>query len=190
MGIELDKVSRYWNLRSKKHERDTVGFLGNIGNQESEYIKKQTFVKECIKEKSSLNMFTLDYGSGVGRWSPVFENYLGVEICEKLYKYAKEDFPNHSFFLERKPFFFSNELNKMISSEKNKKRFFTSTVLQHNTDKSVNLFFKNVLAKSCFDEFVFYECSEKENRAAHMAGRSPKDYLNTVSYTHLRAHET
>ena len=63
MGIELDKVSRYWNLRSKKQKRDTVGFCGNIGNQHSEYVEKQTFVKECIDKVSSLEVFTLAYGS-------------------------------------------------------------------------------------------------------------------------------
>tara|TARA_R110000851_G_C12979290_1_gene556189 strand:+ start:123 stop:749 length:627 start_codon:yes stop_codon:yes gene_type:complete len=168
MALKKENVIKYWEERSAKQKRNTVGFSGNINNQMFEYDEKYKFVKNNLLKYTDIHIPTVDYGAGVGRWSSVFPKYLGVEMTADLIAYARKDFPHKVFLKIDHPFEMPEKLMRMDNL-----RLFTSTVLQHNSEQDILEFFESI-RKFKFSEFVFYENNFAD--APHCKGRSPSKY--------------
>ena len=176
-NLEGQKIKEYWDSRALQQGRKTVGFGGKpLKEQDGNYRQRYEFILPHL----SLDLFTMDYGCGIGRYSDIFdsEKYLGVDGCEKLLSIAKEDNPNHAYILCENGTL-NNELVEYIISPAKIEQFFTATVLQHNSTKQVEEIFKSWMphmADQC--KFVLYEnCHDAEDKE-HISFRAPEQYLN------------
>ena len=172
-GIKEEDVKKYWDVRSSRQGKATVGFGGNsLSKQDGEYDEKINFVKTNINP----NLKTLDYGCGVGRWSESFKDYLGVDITNNLLTIAIDENKDKNFILLDKPYITNySEINNF-----NFEQFFTSTVLQHCDDDLVNKLFQNLskIKKYNFEIFLYENSAVK---APHVNGREPKLYGEIIS---------
>ena len=160
--IKYENVNEYWDQRSSRQGKATVGFAGhNLEQQEDEYKVKIDFVSSNL---ISFKGVTLDYGCGVGRFANTFENYIGVELTQNLYEIATEEYPNKTFIKVNSPFEVPNVAFDQV---------FTSTVLQHNHPDSIDAFFKT-LSTTAVSRIALYEndCA----KAPHCRGRSTEQY--------------
>ena len=148
MALKKENVIKYWEERSAKQKRNTVGFSGNINNQMFEYDEKYKFVKNNLLKYTDIHIPTVDYGA--------------------LIAYARKDFPHKVFLKIDHPFEMPEKLMRMDNL-----RLFTSTVLQHNSEQDILEFFESI-RKFKFSEFVFYENNFAD--APHCKGRSPSKY--------------
>ena len=164
--LKYEQVSEYWNNRSGRQGKATVGFSQNtLSQQDAEYKEKIDFV---LSNLLPFDGVTLDYGSGVGRFANVFDNYLGAELTQNLYNIALNDYPDKEFIKVNSPF----EL-----PDKPFDQVFTSTVLQHNHDDSVDGFFK-ALSETSVSRVVLYE--NDHARAPHCVGRTTEQYASLL----------
>lgn len=164
-GIKYQNVKEYWDKRSSIQKELTVGFSGNqnMSLQNNEYDEKTEFVKQYIDN----NLKTLDYGCGIGRWSNLFKNYLGVDITKNLLEIAKEKNKDKQYILLEKPIL--SNIDYVFE------QFFTSTVLQHCDDDLVDDIIKSLYeAKQSGFVIVLYENSIV--KAPHVNGRKPQEY--------------
>ncbi len=91
------------------------------------------FIKEknILKKELDIKKKTLDFGCGIGQYSYLFDDYLGVDINEDNINFAKRKF--HKNF----------KLISNISDVKNIKfyQIFSSMVIHHISDKElINIF--------------------------------------------------
>ena len=85
-----------------------------------------------IKENINQNDFVLDFGSGAGFFSKLFDSkkYLGVEINKSFVDHAKKNNPEYKFKILE---------NDYLESHKDKiDLIFINNVLHHLTDKQIN----------------------------------------------------
>lgn len=164
-GISYENVKKYWDKRSSLQKELTVGFNGNtnISLQNDEYVVKTEFVKKFLNKK----LKTLDYGCGIGRWSTLFNEYLGVDITNNLLNIAKENNKDKKYILLKEPIL--KDINYDFE------QFFTSTVLQHCDDNLVDRIINSLYElKNKGFVIVLYENSIV--KADHVNGRSPEGY--------------
>lgn len=164
-GISYENVKNYWDRRSSLQEELTVGFNGNSSMklQNNEYVVKTEFVKKFLEKK----LKTLDYGCGIGRWSNLFDNYLGVDITKNLLDIAKENNKDKNYILLEKPI--------LKNIDYDFEQFFTSTVLQHCDDDLVDRII-NSLYEVKNNGFVIVLYENSIVKADHVNGRSPERY--------------
>lgn len=98
------------------------------------------FIKKMINE----NNFVLDFGSGAGFFSTLFnyKKYLGIEINKKFVNVSKKKYPNYKFKILRKDY--------LKGYEKKINLIFINNVLHHLTDKQIKdtiAYFKKKLKK-------------------------------------------
>lgn len=160
--LKYNKVQEYWNQRSAKQGKATVGFVSNtLQQQEEEYKVKKEFVSNYLLPFDGI---TLDYGCGVGRFADTFDNYIGAELTQDLYSIALKEHPDKAFIKLNYPF----EIPKISFDQ-----LFTSTVLQHNHDDSIDQFFKS-LSTTSVSRIVLYE--NDQVKAPHCVGRTTEEY--------------
>lgn len=167
--LNKDKVKEYWENRSDKYGARTVGFNNtNIEEQDLRYEERYNF----IIPKLSDNYKTLDYGCGIGRYAGKFENYEGYDITVNLLNIAKEQHPDKKFI----------HLEDIGVPINDCERFFTSAVLQHNSDETVEIIFnsvKNNMGK--LKQIVLYENTFKAKDLAHIKFRTDDQYIKFVT---------
>ena len=170
-GLKQDIIKDYWINRSKTYGKATVGYIGNsLPEQNKEYDEKINFVKQYLNK----SLTTLDYGCGVGRWSILFDKYLGVDITNNLLEIAKKETIKEYLLID------TTYLPNYISKEFDFERFFTSTVLQHCDDDSVRDILKSIkVNKEKGFEFFLYENTEVQTN--HVKGRTPIEYKKLIS---------
>lgn len=169
----VENPLEYWQNRSNKQGYLTCG--NDPLNQDDEYQQRFDFIINRIP----VNIRTLDYGCGVGRYSACFDNYVGVDITQNLLDIAIE--------MNKDKEFIKIDLDSPITIPHD--LFFTATVLQHCTDEVVISIF-NRIENWRNKTVVFYENSEDSN--GHVIGRSTDEYLklwgrkynDVKSYTH------
>ena len=179
MKLTRNNLKEYWVKRSDSQGRDTVGHASNIGKQAPEYQQKYDFVVNSISTYSDINKSTVDYGSGVGRWSDIFPNYIGLELTKNLFHFACEDHTDKRIINITEPFEITDHC---LTFE----RLFTSTVLQHNHIEDIMKFFESI-KRFNFNEFVFYENAEATD--SHCEGRIGSVYVDVLSkYFNIKSH--
>ncbi len=82
----------YWIRRYEKYGYRVPG-TRNTRNQRKEYEEKIGFISARIPK----NMRTLDYGCGIGHYSPLFGDYLGYDPVRIAIELAKERHPKKKF---------------------------------------------------------------------------------------------
>jgi len=176
--IPKDKVISSWKNRAIKQGERTVGYLNrSMDVQDNEHEIRSSFISSHIDKTKKV----LDYGCGTGRQTCLFNkgNYIGADITAELLEIAKKLYPEHNFLQ-------LSEVGEVPDVEFD--MFFTSTVLQHNSDETVNLIFSN-LKKIKPDnlEFVLYENSRTQ--CGHVKGRSSSEYVNLISnFFNIKSH--
>ena len=171
-GVPRDYVIQYWKNRASQQGKRTVGFNNiPIAEQDENYKIRTNF----IISKLDTNLFTLDYGCGVGRYSKFFTKYLGVDITRKLLDIAIEENPEYNYELLTNPDLSDIDLSGI-------EQFYTSTVLQHNTDESVKLILSGLSKAKNLNSIVLYESSAYRVNVinSHMNFRTVEDYERLV----------
>jgi len=154
--MSVSNVKEYWSNRYAKQGYLTTGYNGHNEKQMQENYKERfEWLNNRLPNKRDN---VLDYGCGTGRYVGLFgSGYVGYDISKQALSMAQDLHPNKTF-LNFEP----------LTCEV----LFTSTVLQHNTDKEV----KRILDKYSYArEFWLYEFTG-ESKAAHMASRTVGDY--------------
>ena len=160
--LKYNKVQEYWNKRSSKQGEATVGFSSHtLQQQKEEYRVKKDFV---LNNLVPFDGVTLDYGCGVGRFSDTFNNYIGAELTQDLYNIALKEHPDKTVIKLSYPF----EIPKVSFDQ-----LFTSTVLQHNHNDSIDEFFKS-LCNTSVSRIMLYE--KDQVKAPHCVGRTTEEY--------------
>jgi SAM-dependent methyltransferase len=173
-GLTKEETQDYWVNRSSQQGKRTVGFGGNnAAQQEIEYDEKISFVTPWVDPEA----LTLDYGCGVGRWSKIFNNYIGVDITQNLLDIAIKENPSKEYYQLSTPTlenFTTIDLSKV-------EQFFASTVLQHCDDSLCDDILRTFAKHSTTSPtFILYETSIKEG-AYHNKGRTALEYGNMIS---------
>jgi SAM-dependent methyltransferase len=170
MSIPKEKVKSYWGKRSSEQGPRTVGFAnGSMENQDKEYDIHRSFVFPYLNKEAA----TLDYGCGIGRYTDLYNenNYIGADITQRLLDIAMSNHPDHSFVK-------LDNVGDIPDVEFDV--FFTATVLQHNSDETVDLIFSNLRKiKSKNLQFILYENNHAQ--CYHVKKRSSSEYLDIVS---------
>lgn len=186
-GISQSEARTYWSNRAKKQGASTVGFSGHtLIQQEKEYQQKIDFVMSHIEREKK----TVEYGCGIGRWSDVFECYVGMDITPELIQIAQSKKQN-KFHLLSKPYLQESDFQVLNTELREMEYLFFSTVLQHNNDASVNVILHSLagLIKNTGFAFVVYENSEVQ--APHVKGRTSSEYLDLFKrYWTIKEFET
>ena len=168
--ISSDKVITYWQKRAKQQGERTVGFLNRpMDIQDEEHEIRSSFIAKHIDKTKKV----LDYGCGTGRQAFLFDktNYIGADITAELLAIAKKLYSDLSFIQ-------LSEVGEVPNVQFD--MFFTSTVLQHNSDETVNLIFSNIKKiKPNNLEFVLYENSRTQ--CGHVKGRRAGEYADLIS---------
>lgn len=173
-GLTKQEAQEYWVNRSDQQGKKTVGFVGhNLNQQDTEYDEKISFVLPWVDRK----LLTLDYGCGVGRWSWMFNEYIGVDITQNLLDIAIKENPYKKYYHLSTPTlenFTSVDLSQV-------KQFFASTVFQHCDDNLCSDIIQTFANHNPISPtFILYETSIKEG-AYHNKGRSALEYANIIS---------
>lgn len=171
-GIPHDFVIRYWEERARQQGKRTVGYNNiPIAEQNDNYKIRTDF----IIPKVDTELFTLDYGCGVGRYSKFFTKYLGVDVTKELLDIAINENPEHDYRLLTSPDLSDVDLSGI-------EQFYTSTVLQHNTNESVKLILSELSKADNLKSIVMYECSTHrvDMNNLHMNLRTVKGYEDLV----------
>ena len=177
-GISEQECANYWVKRSEKQGYLTVGCSGNNteAKQDAEYQVKQKFVVPYLL----LNVPTVDYGCGVGRWSDIFDKklYVGMDITSNLLEEAISRNPEKTFS-HLATVNLSNVSKDVKKALQKCSQFFSCCVLQHCDDKLVGQIFANLYSiKPKGIRFVLYE--NKQVKVNHVAGRTGEEYLNLL----------
>jgi SAM-dependent methyltransferase len=101
------KPKKYWKNRFSKYGFDMRG-VGNctLSLQENETVyleAREVFLSFCNREKIDFSCVNaLDVGSGNGFYANIFfenggQNYLGIDITNKLFPELRKKFPNFEF---------------------------------------------------------------------------------------------
>ena len=175
--IPEHKVVDYWKRRASEQGARTVGF-GNrpLVVQDEEYKEKSGFVQRKVDASKRV----LDYGCGIGRHTHLFakDKYRGVDITHKLLAIAEESHPDYDFSL-------LSEVGDVPDFDF--EVFFTSTVLQHNSDDTLDRIFGNAkIVKPEGFQFLLYENSQI--MAPHVKARCVDDHVDLIS-RHFRVKE-
>ena len=171
-GVPRDYVIQYWKSRASQQGKRTVGYNNIPIDEQDENYKIRT---DFIISKIDTSLFTLDYGCGVGRYSRFFTKYLGVDITKELLDIAIEENPGYSYELLISP-----DLSGVYLSEV--EQFYTSTVLQHNTNESIKLILSELSKAENLKSIVMYESSAYGVNVSnsHMNWRTVEDYEKIV----------
>jgi len=168
--IPKNQVTDYWQRRTSECGARTVGYGERpLAIQNEEYEEKSNF----IRKKVDASKRVLDYGCGTGRHTCLFaaNKYLGADITCELLAIAEKDHPNYTF---------SSLLNVGDVPAFDFEIFFTSTVLQHNSDETLGLVFGNVkTVKPMGFQFLLYENSQVF--APHIQARCVNDHVRLIS---------
>jgi SAM-dependent methyltransferase len=167
--LEKDRVKKFWDKRARADRAKAVGLKGqSFEEQTAEHLEKEKFIfQHCPK-----NYITLDYGCGIGRCSDNFENYLGVDASEEILNIAKEMHPDKNYLLLQEPW-----LPKELDFDF--ELFFTTTVLQHNSDEVVREIFRSV-ANLKKKNFFFSLYENAENSTHHLKARNSRYYIKLL----------
>ena len=169
MGIKTDEVIEYWRDRAEQSKSAAVGFdAKNLTKQDERYGERNEFLFGPI----DTSIHTLDYGCGIGRYSSMFDNYLGVDITLELLKIAKRNNPTKKYMQLSHPF-----LTKTHKDYSKVAQIITTTVLQHCEDKLVQIIFDSMFEHIKQKGLVFsiYEKDDGISKP-HVASRSPVQY--------------
>ena len=173
-GLSLSDTKTYWRRRAAEQGERTVGFGGRpLAEQERNYSERTGF----IRERLSGDLRTLDFGCGIGRYARLFpcHAYLGVDICPELLDIAGRLSPDRTFILTE-----PGELPPEVSAFA-PQRFFTATVLQHNSDDGVLEILKSwrKVAEGRVEFFLYENCHDAEDKA-HIVFREPSRYAEML----------
>jgi len=172
-GLRIEEIEEYWEKRSSIHQEKSVGFQNAPLKEQEEHYKQRY---EWIIPNIPLDLKTLDYGCGTGRYSQFFDKtkYLGMDISENLLEIAKRNNPQHSY----------HKLKSPIPEETGfiPEMFFTATVLQHNCDEVVLAILERLAAMLKRDKVLLclYENTSKKKGDGHICFRSVKKYVELI----------
>lgn len=184
-GLGEGSAYTYWTNRYADQKEKLVDFVKHTPEQaESLFQERIKFFFEDENVCCPRNLCTLDFGCGVGRYSTFFENYLGVDLNDKIVEYAQEQFPSKKFCVYEKEnrssiptFHFPPEVKKF-----NPQLFFTSTVLQHCNDSFVLRIFDSLQSVISGNKLIFFLYENEQAQQSHVCGRSPDRYTQMVEY--------
>lgn len=163
------EIAKYWANRAARQGERTVGFQNSpLEVQDQRYALRAEFIVPHLDR----SLATLEYGCGIGRYASYFEEYVGVDVTERLLEIARDRHPHTRFELLRQPWLDA-------TFDWDFQQVFTATVLQHNDDSMVNRILGSIAArKSAGFRFALYENFHRNAR--HVAARSPERYLELV----------
>ena len=189
--ITPDKVELYWRERATKYGKLAVGYKNSPAVKQNAI---HTLNTDFIFDLCPTDLYTLDFGCGIGKYAQNFDRYVGCDVTEQFLSVAKEENPDKVFHLLTRPHIDSDE-DRFSKVE----LVFVATVLQHNSDAGVNEILES-LRHVTENKFMLalYENSSDAS-AAHIKGRKSVEYRNFVSRhynirsfiyrTHVVAHE-
>ncbi len=171
--LQENDVVDYWKRKAASCGERAVGYNeSQMSVQDRNYAVR----KEFIFSHCPTWMRTLDYGCGIGRYSPEFRDvYIGADITGEFLGIATKNNPGKTYVPLETPMPVHEEL---IGIEF--EMFFTATVLQHCSDELVGKIFGaagRLMKDTCL--FVLYENDFKH--APHIEGRSSSRYADMMS---------
>ena len=175
MGIAQGAILDYWTKRGERYANDRVWGPGaGTPEQHAAQVEERA---AFIFEACPTDVRTLDYGCGIGMYTPYFppEEYVGVDLSQAHMRLAREANPGHYFIqiaspVWSEPFSWAFDL------------FFTATVLQHCSDEVVDGLFKNLsLKRPGTFSLSLYEFATPTPDHRQTVGRLPEQYIEMVA---------
>ena len=161
--VRAAKGKDYWRLRYERHHVKVVGTSNRkMHEQDIEYKQKADFIFNHVP----VHLRTLDFGCGIGRYSPYFTNYLGFDFIDKAVNLAKRRNRSRAF---------TYDIDEAILYKPD--LVFFSTVLQHMKEEGVC----DVLG--LFKEarvIVMYENTSKNPDKSYLWFRDSDWYLSLI----------
>jgi len=165
----------YWEERASKLGKTAVGYADqNIVTQDKLYKERMDFIFKYVDRE----LATIDYGCGIGRYTPEFtRSYIGLDMTKNLLDIAKEANPKAKYRLIQDVIPIEEDF---LALGGELRQFFTATVLQHCSAVVVTNILKR-LSNTGFENFTFcfYENSMPFVKN-HVAGRFPESYNKFV----------
>jgi glycosyltransferase involved in cell wall biosynthesis len=172
-GLTADNIEAYWRGRYARQNVAAVGFGNRPPAEQARILKeKQDFIAPWLDPQ----LTTLDYGCGAGKMSRLFnpDKYLGVDLTPEFLTIARQDNPAYQYKALASPVGHTHEPWTGWAFE----QFFTSNVLQHNSDKLVVEIFRNLAAiRPHSFAMVLYENTNFSSNTTHMRFRRPDEYI-------------
>ena len=172
-GLKFGEIEKYWEKRFSLEGERTIGLIGHAQEMQDElYQKRYSFILPHIPR----DLYIMDYGCGVGRYSHFFDKtkYVGVDISIDLLGIAERNNPGYLYYKLKKPIPESINFKPQM--------FFTATVLQHNCNTVVVEIFKE-LSKLVDDKILLclYENTSINKGDYHIAFRKVEEYMKLIS---------
>jgi len=173
--LSENEIIPYWSERAHRLKATAVGYGDKALSEQDKHYQITT---DFIKANIDVNLNTIDYGCGIGRYSPIFKGkYVGVDVSEELLQIAKKNNENCEFKLLSQPF-----LPKFAHFSSDLEQFFTATVLQHINDDMVHKVYQSLFNLNPYKlkTIVAYENSENWTKP-HVVGRMPELYVKFIT---------
>jgi hypothetical protein len=174
-GLSVQQAPAYWRERYQREGWNAVGF-GNVPQPEQDAIL--TAKQEFLAPHLDVSLRTVDYGCGIGLFSPLFDpnRYLGIDLMNEFIEHASRRNPAHRY--QNTPSAIGTKaLWNVGMNSSDLEQFFTTNVLQHNDDLVV----REILAglsqwKPAGFRLALYENTHEAKGKPHMRFRSPAQY--------------
>lgn len=180
MSLNEQNILSYWQKRATSQGERTVGNGGlPMSVQDKEYEEKAKHVFSVCPQ----NLYTLDYGCGIGRYAPFFERYAGGDITESLLAIARSRNPEKRFFNLTSPI--GHGIPDDVAGQT--ELLFFSTVLQHCSDEVCLKILSSVIPALPKLKAVFMYENSVVGESWHVKGRGWGDYgslLNRAGQYH------
>lgn len=166
-----EEQKKYWYDRATKLGETAVGYGDqNIQVQNALYDKRKQFIFKYVSRLAA----TIDYGCGIGRYTPEFlGNYVGLDMTKVLLDIAQHANPKNSFKLIHG---ITPIEEDFLALGGKLDQFFTATVLQHCSDSVVSDILERLFNSGQRDfTFYLYENSMPFHKP-RVQGRYPEKY--------------
>lgn len=180
-GLSAEEAPGYWKKRAAKQGPIAVGFAGRPSPEQQRIVEQKI---AFIQPRIHPDLFTLDYGCGIGLFSRLFEPdcYIGMDLTPEFLEMAARNNPGYRYN--------ATEPASIGPTPSPVEQFLTINVLQHNDDCTVSEIFRDLAAR-CPEgglRIVLYENSHAGKDSGHMRFRKPAEYRQFVA-EHFTIHK-
>lgn len=178
-GVPMGRIGAYWEDRWAREQGLAVGFARRPADEQARILAhKREFIAPHIEDGRG----TIDYGCGLGLFADLFapEHYHGLDITPQFLELAREKHPGRSFTRINPDHLCASLGAALVGFPL--EQFFTSNVLQHNEDATVDGIFATLAkhAPTTGLKLALYENTHPARNVYHMRFRTPEEYRALV----------
>lgn len=182
-GLTESEAKTYWEGLAKTHGERAVGSLNKVMSAQDAICEKRLAWLRGHLDDAVLDQPVIDFGCGIGRYSVLWNDYIGVDISPTMVEMARFRNPAKVFIALPEPWLMPEPMFHFS------KVFFTTTVLQHCTDEVALAVFDSVRKEMpSVEKIVLYE--NIDQNGGFMRGRKPSDYAFLIAEAGLPIENT